>query len=81
MVQRGYVERRPDADDSRVKRLRLGPRGRAALSAARRFHATFERRLEKDAGPAAVRQLRRLLQTIIERGPADDQSHARLRPT
>jgi DNA-binding MarR family transcriptional regulator len=81
MVERGYVERRPDPTDSRVKRLLLAPRGRAALAAARRFHATFERQLEGDVGPTAARQLRRVLQAIVERGPADEGARARLRPT
>src|ERR1700712_4828243 len=42
MVERRYVERRTDPKDSRVKRLNLGARGKAALEAARRFHAAFE---------------------------------------
>ena len=50
MVERRYVERKPDPDDSRVKRLRLGPRGRAALAAARRFHRAFERELGRSLG-------------------------------
>ena len=50
MEARGYLERRPDASDRRVKRLRLSARGRAALKAARAFHRRFERRLA--AGPA-----------------------------
>jgi DNA-binding MarR family transcriptional regulator len=50
MEARGYVERRPDAADRRVKRLRLSARGRAALRAARAFHRRFERRLP--AAPA-----------------------------
>ena len=45
MVERGYVERRPDPEDSRVKRLRLASRGKSALGAARRFHAAFEQQL------------------------------------
>src|SRR5689334_17968165 len=58
MEERRYVERLPDPDDSRVKRLRLGPRGRAALAAARRFHDAFERDLGKTLGKHAVRTLR-----------------------
>jgi hypothetical protein len=50
MEARGYLERRPDASDRRVKRLRLSARGRAALKAARAFHRRFERRLAD--GPA-----------------------------
>lgn len=45
MEARGYLERRPDRSDRRVKRLRLSSRGRAALRAARAFHRRFERRL------------------------------------
>jgi DNA-binding MarR family transcriptional regulator len=45
MEARGYVERHGDPADRRVKRLLLSPRGRAALRAARAFHARFERRL------------------------------------
>jgi DNA-binding MarR family transcriptional regulator len=81
MVERGYVERHPDAEDSRVKRLRLAARGRAALAAARRLHAAFEQKLRAEVGDAPVRRLRELLQSIAERGAATDLAHARLRPT
>jgi DNA-binding MarR family transcriptional regulator len=81
MVERGYVARRTDAQDSRVKRLRLGTRGRAALAAARRFHASFEQKLRDELGDAPVRRLRDLLQQIAERGAERDLAHARLRPT
>jgi DNA-binding MarR family transcriptional regulator len=81
MVERRYVERHPDPNDSRVKRLSLGARGRAALAAARRFHASFERELGKELGAAAVRRLRQVLQVIAERGGPDrDLARARLRP-
>jgi DNA-binding MarR family transcriptional regulator len=81
MVNGGYVERRPDAGDARVKRLRLGKRGRAALAAARRFHADFEQSLAAEAGPAAVTTLRRVLELIARRGHEGDLAFARLRPT
>ena len=67
MEDRGYVERRPDASDRRVKRLRLSARGRGALRAARAFHGRFERRLPD--GPA----LRAALEGIagdVPDGPA-----------
>jgi DNA-binding MarR family transcriptional regulator len=67
MEERGYVERRPDASDRRVKRLRLSARGRDALRAARAFHRRFERRLPD--GPA----LRAALEGIagdVPDGPA-----------
>jgi DNA-binding MarR family transcriptional regulator len=82
MVRRGYVDRRPDAVDSRVKRLRLGPRGRAALAAARRFHTAFEQQLAGEVGRPAVRRLRQQLRLVAERGDHDRAvAHARLRPT
>src|SRR5690349_20220991 len=58
MVERGYVQRRADAEDARIKRLRLDKRGREALAAARRFHAAFEQRLCRETGAASVRTLR-----------------------
>jgi DNA-binding MarR family transcriptional regulator len=81
MVDRGYVERRADPDDARVKRLRLAKRGRDALAAARRFHAAFERRLVRDAGSAAVRSLRKTLELVARANEPDDLAQARLRPT
>jgi DNA-binding MarR family transcriptional regulator len=80
MIGRGYVERRADPNDARVKRLRLAKRGRDALAAARRFHAAFERRLVRDAGTAAVRTLRRMLETVAQSNVPDDLAQARLRP-
>jgi DNA-binding MarR family transcriptional regulator len=81
MVERGYVERRPDPEDSRVNRLRLGARGKAALVAARRFHAGFERQLGKELGEPAVRRLRQVLDHIAHRAGDRESAGARLRPT
>lgn len=80
MVERGYVQRHADADDSRVNRLRLGPRGRAALAAARSFHTAFERQLGKEVGAEVIRKLRHLLMTIAAHGAEPASAHARLRP-
>jgi DNA-binding MarR family transcriptional regulator len=49
MERRGYVERRPDRVDRRVKHIALSRRGRDALTAARAFHRTFEGRLTDSA--------------------------------
>jgi DNA-binding MarR family transcriptional regulator len=65
MVSRGYVERKPDPQDGRAKELRLAPRGRAALAAARRFHATYERRLRSKLGENAVAEARRMLEFMV----------------
>jgi DNA-binding MarR family transcriptional regulator len=80
MVERRYVERRDDPDDSRIKRLRLGVRGRAALGAARRSHAAFERGLAKKVGAAALRRLRDGLEVIAAGGGDHELARARLRP-
>jgi DNA-binding MarR family transcriptional regulator len=49
MERRGYVERRPDHVDRRVKHIALSRRGRAALAAARAFHRDSEQRLADSA--------------------------------
>jgi DNA-binding MarR family transcriptional regulator len=66
MERAGYVERAADPEDGRAKRLRLTRRGRAALSAARRFHAEFEKRLATRVGHRAVTTLRDVLESIVE---------------
>ncbi|HEV8550835.1 MAG TPA: helix-turn-helix domain-containing protein [Polyangiaceae bacterium] len=78
MEKRGYVERRPDPDDARAKRLRLAARGRAALAAARRFHAAFERRLAKATAPHQVETTRRTLELLVGT-TGTDAARARLR--
>lgn len=64
MQRRGYVERSPDPSDGRARLVSLSPRGIAALAAARRFHRTFERRLARTHGPAAVATLREMLEAM-----------------
>lgn len=61
LERRGYVERRPDPSDARARLLHLTDRGRAALSAARRFHRDYERRLRQRLGDAAIDTLRDVL--------------------
>lgn len=80
MIERRYVERRADPDDSRAKRLLLGERGKLALKAARRFHAAFERELGRELGEAAIGKLRQQLELIARRAADSDVAHARLRP-
>jgi DNA-binding MarR family transcriptional regulator len=64
MEARGYVARRPDPADGRIKRIALTAKGRRALAAARRFHGAFERRLAKRLGTEAVATLRAALAEI-----------------
>lgn len=57
MEREGYVERVPVPGDRRVRAVTPTARGHAALAAARRFHADFERGLGAD-GPALRAGLR-----------------------
>lgn len=77
MEARGYLERYPDPSDGRIKRLRLARRGRAALAAARRFHALYERRLAERLGARDVATARRVLESI---GAGRDAAATHLRP-
>lgn len=61
MVERGYVERRDDAEDQRVRRLYLTERGKAALRSARQYHARVEREFTRRFGASAVESMRALL--------------------
>lgn len=65
MERRGYVERRPDQVDRRVKHIALSRRGRDALAAARAFHRRFEERLSDSA------RLRRGLEGLAGRTTAE----------
>jgi DNA-binding MarR family transcriptional regulator len=61
MDRRGYVERRPDPTDARARLLHLTSRGEAALAAARKFHQSYERRLRREHGDAAIDAVREVL--------------------
>jgi DNA-binding MarR family transcriptional regulator len=65
MEENQYLERLPDRDDGRAKRLRLTKRGRAALAAARTFHARFEADLTKRVGAQQARALRAALTELV----------------
>jgi DNA-binding MarR family transcriptional regulator len=73
MERRGYVERRPDRVDRRVKHIALSRRGRDALTAARAFHRTFEGRLTYSS------RLRRGLERLAS-GATGEPPPAYLRP-
>jgi DNA-binding MarR family transcriptional regulator len=45
LAELGYVERVPDPDDARCRRLRLSARGRQAVAVAREARAALDRRL------------------------------------
>jgi DNA-binding MarR family transcriptional regulator len=77
MQRRGYLDRRPDPDDARARRLVLSPRGEAALAAARRFHQRYERRLRRRVGADAVDTLRAVLAEIAGGTDATVDPHLR----
>lgn len=64
----GYLERTPDPDDGRAKRLRLTRRGRAALARARDFHRRFEARLAQELGRGKAAAFRAVLEAIVRAG-------------
>lgn len=65
MVLRGYLTRRADATDGRVKRLQTTARADALLKEARRFHALFEARLRKRLGATGADATRKALEAIV----------------
>ncbi|WP_198676012.1 MarR family winged helix-turn-helix transcriptional regulator [Kribbella monticola] len=64
MERRGFVVRKPDPTDGRARLLHLSARGEAALAAARKFHQTYERRLRKTHGDAAIDAVRTVFTAI-----------------
>lgn len=66
MEAHGYLVREDDPTDRRAKRLRLTPRGDAALTAARAFHRRFEAQVRARAGAEATKTLREVLGGIVE---------------
>jgi DNA-binding MarR family transcriptional regulator len=57
----GYLERRPDPDDLRSKRVALTPRGVAAIRVIREAVAEMETVWSRQLGPERFAQLRDLL--------------------
>ncbi len=68
MVEKGYIERRDDPEDGRVKSLRLTPRGSKALAEARRFHRRFEKELAGRVGKQRAAAARLALEDIVASG-------------
>lgn len=54
----GYLERRPDPGDARIRRVGLSPRGAEAVELARAVRADIEAELADRLGGARVRSLR-----------------------
>ena len=61
LEQLGYLERRPDSDDQRSKRIVLTPRGTAAIRVIRNAVREMETAWARQLGPERFAQLRELL--------------------
>ena len=62
MIAKGYVKRKePGGADARVKPLVLTPRGKQAVTAARAYHARYEKALASRFGARAIATVREVL--------------------
>jgi DNA-binding MarR family transcriptional regulator len=66
-----YVERRPDPDDLRSKRVALTDRGVSAVAVIRAAVAEMEAAWSERLGPRRFAQLRNLLHDLNELAPTD----------
>lgn len=67
MIANGYVMRKADKDDARVKQLQLTKLGKQALQQARSFHQKFEANLANNISKADVAKVRKVLEQMIEK--------------
>ena len=72
---KGYVERRPDPNDRRAKRIYLTDRGRKNARVAKRATAEVEDRLAELLGEQRYELLRSTLEEIIAAEAHDDGQH------
>lgn len=72
LVTKGYVERRPDPDDRRAKRIHLTDRGRVCVRASARAVTDVEKHLADLLGQQRYRLLRRTLEEVITAEAHDD---------
>lgn len=78
MVDKGYVTRHEDAQDARSKQLLLTARATKAMTAARRFHAKFERDLASRIGENQAVAARLAMEDIASH--YGKQANLKLRP-
>lgn len=70
---KGYLERRPDPDDRRAKRIYLTDRGRKNARAAKRATTDVEHDLAELLGEQRYTDLRHTLEDIISGFRSDDE--------
>ena len=69
---KGYLERRPDPDDRRAKRIHLTSRGRENARVAKQIIVGVEAALVERLGERHYGELRRALEAIIVAGDSED---------
>jgi DNA-binding MarR family transcriptional regulator len=69
-----YLERRPDPDDLRSKRVALTPRGISAIGVIREAVEEVEATWAQQLGPKRFAQLRNLLQELNKQPEPSDQA-------
>lgn len=74
---KGYLERRPDPDDRRAKRIHLTQRGRKNARVAKRATADVEDHLVELLGQRRYQLLRRALEEVIAAEAGDDEKPPR----
>jgi DNA-binding MarR family transcriptional regulator len=62
----GYVERRPDEDDSRARRIALTAKGRAVIERGRTARAKLEAELAEALGSRTLESARRAMLVLLE---------------
>jgi DNA-binding MarR family transcriptional regulator len=78
MEQSGYVERRADVDDGRVKSVTLAARGRELLVVVEQIYADLEQRWADVLGETALGQTRSRIERVVRE--RNDGSLPQLRP-
>lgn len=66
LVSRGYVERVPDPEDGRARRIRITPRGRKASRLARRTVRAVEAEWSRKIGRRKIEEMRETLRSLME---------------